>query len=272
MKYLVIWDIHWEYEKLREILDKYFSISDKVIFLWDYIDKNKDSLKTLEFLIGLKKNNLDKVILLWWNHDIFLINSILYKNEKSFYVWFYLNRAYMTTLFGYVPWNDRILFRNWYKEFIEEYFDKISNNKLLLNLSKSLIELWQLYFKDKIWFFIHWWLPINIVNRNEFKNVEIYNSLAEQWLINLEKDYKKWNIKAIDFFSKTIRNDPTWFSWAEIYERITKDTFKKLLIELNVRKIFVWHRDLIKCPKFPKWNLLNSLNMVDKEIIYYYWE
>ena len=39
MKYLVIWDIHWEYEKLREILDKYFSISDKVIFLWDYMKK-----------------------------------------------------------------------------------------------------------------------------------------------------------------------------------------------------------------------------------------
>jgi hypothetical protein len=59
MKYLVLWDIHWQYDRLQEILDKYFDISDKVIFLWNYIDRWKKSLKTLEFIINLKKTNLN---------------------------------------------------------------------------------------------------------------------------------------------------------------------------------------------------------------------
>jgi len=261
MKYLILWDIHWQYEKLKEILDKHFSISDKVIFLGDYIDKNKDSLKTLDFLIELKKNNNDKVELLWWNHDIFMINSILYWDKKLFNCWFNLNNAYKTTLFDYVPWNDRVLFMDWYDEFVEEYFEKISREEYLIKLSQDLLDLWRLYYKDSKVFSIHWWLPLNIVNRNNFKHIDFYEWEWEESLINLEKDYKKWNIKASNFFWETGRNDPTWFAWAWDYEGINEKTFQELLWYLEVDKIFLWHRKSIKKPKFPKWDLLNCLNL-----------
>jgi len=65
MKYLVLWDIHWQYEKLEKLITEYFVLSDKVIFLWDYIDKNKDSLKCLKYILNLKQEFPNKVEILW---------------------------------------------------------------------------------------------------------------------------------------------------------------------------------------------------------------
>lgn len=270
MKYLILWDIHWQYDKLIEILNKYFDISDKVIFLWDYIDRWKDSLKTLEYLLNMKKNNPEKVELLWWNHDIFLINSILYKDKKLFETWFYYNRAFESTFFDYVPWNDRVLFRDWYDEFIKEYHDKFMNDEYFLKLAKDLLNYWKLYYKDKKVFYIHWWFPILIVNKNEYKLLDFYNWLWEESLKNLENDYKLWLEKAILFFWKTSNNDPTWFDWAEVYERLTKEAFKNLLKEIWVKKMFVWHRKWENFPKYLKWNLLNCLNLWYLDIWFYY--
>lgn len=272
MKYLVLWDIHWQYDRLREILDKYFSISDKVIFLWDYIDKNKDSIKTLDFIIELKKENINKVEILWWNHEIFLTNWIIYKDKNIFKTWFYLNKAYKTTLFDYVPWNDRVLFMDWYEEFIDEYFEKLSTDDRLLKLWRDLIDLWKLYYKDNKWFFIHWWIPINVINRNEFKYLDFYDWVWEKSLKVLQNDYKKGLNKSINFFSKTTKYDPTWFAWAHIYESITMETFNNLLSDLKVNYMFLWHRDWINNPKYPKWDNLHCLNMWDLDIWYFYWE
>jgi hypothetical protein len=272
MKYLILWDIHWQYDKLIWLLDRFFDISDKVIFLWDYIDKNKDSLKTLNYVIELKKKNKNKVELLWWNHDIFLINSILYKDEKLFETWFYLNKAYETTFFDYVPWNDRVLFIDWYTEFINEYHIKFMKDEYLLSLAKDLLEFWKLYYKDEKCFCIHWGIPIKVINRTDYKNIDFYSWIWEKSLIELENDYKKWIKKSINFYSETWKNDPTWFNWANIYEQITKETFEKFLSNLWVWRIFVWHSSWQNNPKYPKWNLLNTLNEWYSDIWFYYWK
>jgi len=272
MKYFIIWDIHWQYNKLIELIDKYFLLSDKVIFLWDYIDKNKDSLKTLEYIINLKKLNIDKVEILWWNHEIFMINSILFNDYKLFETWFYLNKAFETTFFDYVSWNDRILFRDWYMEFVNEYFITFIENDYLKLLSSELLKLWKIYYKDNECFCIHWWLPINVINRNEYKIISFYNWVWEKSLVNLELDYKKWDTKAITFFWETKINDPTWYDWANIYERITKEAFETLLNKLWINKMFIWHQKWLINPKYSKFNKLFTLNFWCTDIWYYYWD
>ncbi|MDD2871198.1 MAG: metallophosphoesterase [Candidatus Gracilibacteria bacterium] len=272
MKYLVLGDIHGQYDRLREILDKYFSISDKVIFLGDYIDKNKDSIKTLDFIIELKKENINKVEILWGNHEIFLTNGIIYKDKNIFKTWFYLNKAYKTTLFDYVPGNDRVLFMDGYEEFIDEYFEKLSTDDRLLKLGRDLIDLGKLYYKDNKGFFIHGGIPINVINRNEFKYLDFYDGVGEKSLKVLQNDYKKGLNKSINFFSKTTKYDPTWFAGAHIYESITMETFNNLLSDLKVNYMFLGHRDGINNPKYPKGDNLHCLNMGDLDIGYFYGE
>jgi UDP-2,3-diacylglucosamine pyrophosphatase LpxH len=71
MKILAIPDVHGTHywEKAKDRLDDY----DKVIFLGDYVDNwvNKwpDQMDNLLSIIEFKKQNADKVVLLWGNHD-----------------------------------------------------------------------------------------------------------------------------------------------------------------------------------------------------------
>ncbi len=271
MKYLILWDIHWQYDRLLENLNQYFDKADKVILLWDYIDKNKDSLKVLEYLLDLKEQYPDKLELIWWNHDIFLINSILFYDRRLFYTWFYLSSAYKTTLFSYVPWNDRVLFYDGYDEFIGEYHDKISKDPYILSLAQRLLDNGKLYFRDEKIFCIHGGVPINIIRKNEFQFIDFYDWCSQiQWLSNLESDYKNKKESAIIFFWETKEHDPTWFYWATYYESMSLEGFKKLLDNLEVNYLFLGHRDWIKTPKYPKWDIFHCLNMGSKDIGYFY--
>ncbi len=209
MKYLILGDVHGQYDRLMEILEKYFESATKVIFLWDYIDKNKKSIETLWHILDLKKQFSEKVELIWWNHDIFLMNSLLYKDKRLFNTWFYLNRAYRTTLFDYVPWNDRVLFTDGYEEFVDEYFDLICSKEDLVEQAKLLLELWNLYYKDDSIFAIHWGIPINIIRRNEYKNITIYKWEWMEWMRLLEDDYKNYTQERLSKKSKQI----AWIFW-----------------------------------------------------------
>lgn len=87
MRVAAIGDIHGE-SKWEELLggydngtvadiDKY----DKIVFLGDYVDSHERSdaeiRKNLENIIELKKNNRDKIELLWGNHDVqYIFGSI----------------------------------------------------------------------------------------------------------------------------------------------------------------------------------------------------
>ncbi len=87
MRILAISDIHGNYDKLVELLDKveYDCKRDKLILLGDYVDRGKQSMKTLFFVEQLVK---DGAVALLGNHDdMFLeliktnsIDNALYNN------------------------------------------------------------------------------------------------------------------------------------------------------------------------------------------------
>lgn len=80
-KILIIPDVHgrvfW-----KDACAKHLDECEKVVFLGDYLDPygdeenaptRKESMKSLDDIIELKRNNMDKVILLMGNH-IFFVN------------------------------------------------------------------------------------------------------------------------------------------------------------------------------------------------------
>lgn len=72
MNILSIGDLHGNFvlDDVKSLIDKY----DKIVFMGDYVDSftlnNLTINKNLYDLIEFKKENLDKVVLLWGNHDI----------------------------------------------------------------------------------------------------------------------------------------------------------------------------------------------------------
>lgn len=73
MRVLIIPDTHGENEKWKKFVDEYMSVVHKVIFLGDYLDEfvlpNWKILENLNDVINLKKDNPEKVILLYGNHE-----------------------------------------------------------------------------------------------------------------------------------------------------------------------------------------------------------
>ena len=78
MKILAIGDIHGE-NHWKKIIKKYEDQVDKVIWLGDYIDSffvnGKNQIDNLKEILEYKKNNWDKVDLLWGNHDLQYLGS-----------------------------------------------------------------------------------------------------------------------------------------------------------------------------------------------------
>lgn len=75
-KVFVIGDIHGNYELLENILTKWNSEEEQLVFLGDYIDRGPDSLKVLRKVMELTKNhgaiaisgNHEQIFLYWLNN------------------------------------------------------------------------------------------------------------------------------------------------------------------------------------------------------------
>lgn len=108
MKLLIIWDLHWKDIWKKLIQENTF---DKVIFLWDYVDSfnvsDTDMLNNLKDIIEYKKQNLDKVILLLWNHDV------QYMYQMSGCSWY---RPKMNLSFKHLFQTNKELFKFTHKE------------------------------------------------------------------------------------------------------------------------------------------------------------
>lgn len=80
MRTIVIGDIHGRYI-WKEIISKEEANADRIVFIGDYFDTKEDISATYQMfnfneIINYKKENLDKVILLFGNHDFhYLINA-----------------------------------------------------------------------------------------------------------------------------------------------------------------------------------------------------
>ncbi len=93
-KLYAIGDIHGCYKTLHKLFSKIApSLTDKIVFLGDYIDRGPAIKQTLDFLIGLKQKGYQTEYLLG-NHEWFLLNTVQKPSQSR--AW-YLNGG-MTTL------------------------------------------------------------------------------------------------------------------------------------------------------------------------------
>ena len=108
----VISDIHGEYEKFMNILMQImFSDKDKMYILGDVIDRGKDSIKCLQYI--MKQPNMEMI---WGNHEDMLWKSIIDKNQNYYYCWMN-NGGYSTlTQFNTLSDNEQLDLLNYLQE------------------------------------------------------------------------------------------------------------------------------------------------------------
>ncbi len=155
MKYYAIGDIHGCLSELttlhKKILThKNFDVkNDLLIYLGDYIDRGKNSKEVIDQIIKLKNNNI-KIINLLGNHDQFMIDFLINKNNN---IKNWLNFGADQTFRSY---NIEIV------EFIKEGFEKSVIDKLrdrlLKNIEESHIDFYKslkLTHLTEKYFFVH---------------------------------------------------------------------------------------------------------------------
>ena len=77
---IFIWDVHWCYEELKLLLKKLtLEPSDRVFFVWDYINKWPHSYKVLKLLYKNRKQFFGVL----WNHDRSFLEKVKQWQELS---------------------------------------------------------------------------------------------------------------------------------------------------------------------------------------------
>jgi serine/threonine protein phosphatase 1 len=99
----VIADIHGEYKKFMNILFQIdFSDKDKMYILGDVIDRGKDSIKCLQYI--MKQPNMEMLL---GNHEDMMWKSIVDQDKDYYYCW--MNNGGHSTLiqFNMLPNNEK---------------------------------------------------------------------------------------------------------------------------------------------------------------------
>ena len=148
MKTVSIGDTHGRFvlDTVKEISDDY----DKIIFVGDYVDSFTEadlSISTnLYDIIEFKKENPDKVVLLWGNHDIqYLLGYAKYgctgyrpQMKDALFELFNINRSLfqMAYQINDTLWTHAGVHKGWYEYRFLPFIKK--NEKELLNISEQL--------------------------------------------------------------------------------------------------------------------------------------
>jgi predicted phosphodiesterase len=74
-KAIFVGDTHGDVEASRSILEKYLSHNQKVVFLGDYVDRGEASRENIHYLLSMKLQYPDDVIMLMGNHEGYLIKE-----------------------------------------------------------------------------------------------------------------------------------------------------------------------------------------------------
>ena len=82
---LAVGDIHGMYDKLIKLMElvEFNPVEDLLIFLGDYIDRGRQSLECLDYVMELHKKYPEQVIPLLGNHEVMCLNYYEYEG-KSF--------------------------------------------------------------------------------------------------------------------------------------------------------------------------------------------
>ncbi len=73
-EFMVVGDIHGELEVSKFVVEKSVENDTPIVFLGDYVDRGEKQLENLTYLLSLKRENPDEVVLLRGNHETVNIN------------------------------------------------------------------------------------------------------------------------------------------------------------------------------------------------------
>ncbi|MDK1672826.1 fructose-bisphosphatase class III [Staphylococcus saprophyticus] len=127
MSIFVVPDIHGEYHKLIDLMNKINEVrepEDKIIFLGDYIDRGRDSNKVIDYIFDIKSND-DNIITLLGNHDDAFWQSVKDIENLDIYNVEWFARYCIETLESYGINTDPLkYFSVNQEEFYIEYFNR----------------------------------------------------------------------------------------------------------------------------------------------------
>lgn len=103
----VVPDIHGAYGLLNKFLKRILplrttgGVTDRIVFLGDYIDRHSDTPKVLDTLIKIKSDYPDNAVFLAGNHELMMLNALNTGSERSAYDFWIYNGGYSTVV-GYL--------------------------------------------------------------------------------------------------------------------------------------------------------------------------
>ena len=74
-KAIFVGDTHGDVEASRSVLERYLSDDQKVVFLGDYVDRGEASRENIHYLLSMKLQFPDDVIMLMGNHEGYIIRE-----------------------------------------------------------------------------------------------------------------------------------------------------------------------------------------------------
>ncbi len=81
-KFVFVGDTHGDLEASEIVINKYLNVETKICFLGDYVDRGEKSKENVEYLLKIKKENPEKIILLQGNHENYPIQNF---NNDNFW-------------------------------------------------------------------------------------------------------------------------------------------------------------------------------------------
>lgn len=99
----VIPDVHGRINELKLILNRILPLrkDDEIVFLGDYIDRDKNSHLVVDLCIDLQKHYLNQVVCIQGNHESMLLDAISPSNNSNKYL-FWMKNGGEHSLVGYL--------------------------------------------------------------------------------------------------------------------------------------------------------------------------
>jgi predicted phosphodiesterase len=83
-KFVFVGDTHGDVDASRQVISQYLNPNTRICFLGDYVDKGPASKKNIAYLLKIKEQNPERVILLQGNHENYPVYNF---SPADFWEW-----------------------------------------------------------------------------------------------------------------------------------------------------------------------------------------